>query len=672
MKPNTCLVVDVWEGQLEIDEVVLKANGVAGMGIRLNDMNGGHHMDTNFVKQWTEAKNFVRFPYFVYNPWVDGAANYAWLTANLPAEVKVLALDLEVRKTGYPAATYAKEVGRFLELCKPRWKVIIYTGQWFLPYVETWPKIDYWWAQYPDPTTYFGGVKSWDDLKIRLDRLDKPFNAKTIPGTLKLWQLSGDFMILPGNNRPIDINLFFGTEQQLAEYFGMPYTAPEPQRNYYRLLHDTELQKWGYQPRPMTGVDATPETVRLNGGIGNVTLSAAWEKFITRINTEGANRFIRKPFNGWMNRGKWPQVEQLSFAGNVVEVTEIVDGKAYIKCLYNDEAPPALVGEFYDPATMHIFGVIRADGTLEGPPVGNTRILVMARNRAEKLWIPLDQLVKVDKLSVYVPPGVRVDPPPSVKSGLYYFSSVNYFQRPGDGPLTLPMSRQRKLGDNLTRIHWPTLKKLLLRLNAANPDAVDKIAAPDWGPSKGLDGDYIKWIGLLWPGRNVVKIEEVVDGWGRVEGIGLFKAAVDGLSSPGGLVDTAPLVDLASADLTKLNPTDNPDLVHMVYDYNKANGYGERAKPVFVPILGGPWWVDMTKLISVDSVLPKTVTVKAFPRLRVRSGPGMDFGVTGYKYFGEGVAVQQVTINVGGLWGKFSGGWIALRNNGTNLTDWRI
>ena len=131
MKPNTCLVVDVWEGQLDVDEAVLKANGVVGMGIRLNDMNGGHHMDTNFLTQWAQAVNFVRFPYFVYNPWVDGAKNFAWLAANVPATVKVIAVDLEVRMTGYSSSTYASEVAKFLDLCKPKWKMIVYTAQWF-------------------------------------------------------------------------------------------------------------------------------------------------------------------------------------------------------------------------------------------------------------------------------------------------------------------------------------------------------------------------------------------------------------------------------------------------------------------------------------------------------------------------------------------------------------
>jgi GH25 family lysozyme M1 (1,4-beta-N-acetylmuramidase) len=475
MKPNTCLVVDVWEGQLEIDEAVLKANGVAGMGIRLNDMNGGHHMDTNFVKQWAEAKNFVRFPYFVYNPWVDGAANFAWLAANVPPEAMSVAVDVEVRKPGYLERAYAGELAKFLTLCKSRWKMIIYTAQWFLPYLSSWPWVDYWWAQYPDPTSYFGGVKTWDDLKLRLDKLDKPFNARLVPGNLKMWQFSGDFLVLPGNNRPMDINLFYGTEQDLADYFGT--------------------------------------------------------------------------------------------------------------------------------------------GTTPDPP----------------------------------PP-----PQPPQKPGLYIFNINNYYERPGGGPLTLPMGTEPRLGDNILRVLWTSLRPVLYRLNTANPDAVDLIIRPDWGPSKGREGDFIKWIGLLWPGRNVVNIREVVQGpsassgwWGRVDGVTVEQAMA-------------------------ISANDNPDLVHMVYDYNRSNGWGERAKPVYVPLLGGPWYVELKKLVSVDSLLPRIVRIRAFPRLNVRGGPGMEFEVVGYKKYDEGVLVDQMVTGSGGLWGKVSNGWIALRNNGKNWTDWRI
>ena len=305
--------------------------------------------------------------------------------------------------------------------------MIIYTSQWFLPYLAYWPKIDYWWAQYPDTATYFKNVKTWEDIKIDLDKLSLPFNAGAIPGTLKMWQFTGDALLLPGSTRTMDVSIFLGTEKQLADYFG-------------QVL----------------------------------------------------------------------------------------------------------------------------------PPVANT--------------------------------------------GLYTFSDVNYFPRSGGGPLTLPMSRQRQLGDNMTSILWATLKPVLNMLNPTNSAAVGLISKPDWGPSKGLDGNMIKWIGLLWPGRNIVKIEEVIADipygsgkWGRVEGISLDQ-------------------------LSTLNTFDNPNLVHMIYDYNKTNGWGERASPVYVPIIGGPWWVQMDKLVSVDSQLPKTVKIRAFPRLNLRAGPGMDKAIIGYKY----------------------------------------
>jgi len=222
MKDNTCLVIDVWEGQLEIDEAVLKANGVAGIGIRLNDMNGGHHLDTGFVKQWEEAKGFVRFPYFVYNPWVNGTQNYVWLEANMPAEAKSVAIDVEVRFGEITPAKYAGELNKFLSLANSQWKTIIYTGQGYLNLLSKWPKCDYWWAQYPNPQTYFGGVKTWAALKKVLDNpaLTLPFNHTVVPGTLKMWQFSGDYLILPGTVRDIDVNLFYGTEADLAKYFG--------------------------------------------------------------------------------------------------------------------------------------------------------------------------------------------------------------------------------------------------------------------------------------------------------------------------------------------------------------------------------------------------------------------------------------------------------------------
>jgi hypothetical protein len=230
MNKDTCLVIDVWEGSLEIDEALLKENGVYGIGIRLNDMSGGHHKDKTFDSQWYQARGMVRFPYFVFNPWVDGRANYNWLLANMPAGATSVAIDVEVIYNAVPPAKYGAELSAFLSLANKKWKTIIYTAEWFLNKVTPWAKQDYWWAQYPDPAFYLYGTRSWDELKKRLDNpnLQKPMNAAKIPGNLKMWQFSGDYLILPGTIRDIDVNIFYGTTTELAQYFGQEVTTVEP------------------------------------------------------------------------------------------------------------------------------------------------------------------------------------------------------------------------------------------------------------------------------------------------------------------------------------------------------------------------------------------------------------------------------------------------------------
>ena len=137
------IVLDIWEGNDDLDVPTLKANGVAGMIVRLNDMNGGHHLDERFVKDWEIAKQFdTQTIYFVYNPWVSGRANFDWLVAHLPADFdgRRLMIDTEVKYPGYSPETYAKETGIFYALVAERFPQAIYTGEWFLPIVAKWPK----------------------------------------------------------------------------------------------------------------------------------------------------------------------------------------------------------------------------------------------------------------------------------------------------------------------------------------------------------------------------------------------------------------------------------------------------------------------------------------------------------------------------------------------------
>ena len=219
--PVTCqyqVLVDVWEGQVELDEAVLKAAGVAGIIVRLNDMNGGHHMDTGFTSQWEQAAGFVRAPYFVYNPWVSGKANFDWLAASCPAGVKRVFVDVEVIYSAVTPAQYGKELAAFLGLARGKWNITIYTGQWFLPFVTPWDGGEYWWARYPN-SLYVAGQMTWAALMTKLNAL--PWTPGSAPGVVKLWQCTADRIVLPGcGGRAIDINVFKGSRAELEAWIG--------------------------------------------------------------------------------------------------------------------------------------------------------------------------------------------------------------------------------------------------------------------------------------------------------------------------------------------------------------------------------------------------------------------------------------------------------------------
>ncbi len=225
------LVVDTWESQGDIDEAVYKENNVAAIIVRLNDMRGGHHIDEGFAKQWGEAENFLRAPYFVYNPWKDAQGNFDWLIANCPAEAHTVLIDIEVTKFLYSKNTYAVQVDLFMDMVFEKWGTrTIYTGAWFLEMLAYWPQdADYWWAQYPF-AFYQSGHMEWDEVRAILDEKGwrEPFNADKIPGTYKMWQFTGDKLILPGNDESIDISLFPGTLEELATFLGYPEEVPEP------------------------------------------------------------------------------------------------------------------------------------------------------------------------------------------------------------------------------------------------------------------------------------------------------------------------------------------------------------------------------------------------------------------------------------------------------------
>ena len=219
------LLLDVWEGSLDISEDIIAEGGVVGLLIRLNHISGGHHMDTYFKTQWVQAAQFLRCPYFVYNPWVDGRANFLWLMANLPPnDVTLIAADIEVKYPDYSPEEYADQVATFTDLVKAQCHMVIYTGEWFMSCLSHWPRnVEYWWARYPYklyPTP--SEAWSYEKLRIMTEAVGwHPDPIKKSPGPVKLWQCSGDRIKLPGCcGRAVDVNLWQGDLNSLKVWWG--------------------------------------------------------------------------------------------------------------------------------------------------------------------------------------------------------------------------------------------------------------------------------------------------------------------------------------------------------------------------------------------------------------------------------------------------------------------
>jgi GH25 family lysozyme M1 (1,4-beta-N-acetylmuramidase) len=246
---------DCWEGSLELEEEVVRAGGIVGLIIRINSITGGHHMDENFLNQWNQSVNFLRAPYFVYNPWSDAHANYQWLMRNLPSSgVTRLFIDVEVKYTGYSAEVYADEVQKFITEIKAIYPLtVIYTGQWFLPFLSHWPTGSYWWARYPF-RFYPPSKENWtyEKLEVETEKYGYfPDPQKKCPGTVDVWQCSGDRLILPGcANRPIDVNLFNGTLEELETWWGakLPTGELTLKQKVDVLWREAEKLQWNLSP----------------------------------------------------------------------------------------------------------------------------------------------------------------------------------------------------------------------------------------------------------------------------------------------------------------------------------------------------------------------------------------------------------------------------------------
>ena len=232
------LGVDIWDGQGIMDFPALEAGGVSVAFIRLNNMAGGHHPDEMFNNYWNAPTNVIKIPYFVYNPWVTGQANYDYLAAHMPANAKAVMIDIEVKMTGYAPATYAAQVEIFKNLVKTKWNTIIYTAEWFLSNLSYWPTdVVYHWAQYPS-TLYTAMTITWDRMRELLIPLSTPSNAARCPGTVKVWQCSADRIVLPGSANRMDVNVIYMSLPELQQFAGVTVENPGPAIKHLLQVYD--------------------------------------------------------------------------------------------------------------------------------------------------------------------------------------------------------------------------------------------------------------------------------------------------------------------------------------------------------------------------------------------------------------------------------------------------
>ena len=173
----------------------------------------------------------------------------------------------------------------------------------------------------------------------------------------------------------------------------------------YYIKDDLEV---GAPPRPYIR-HGLPSTVRINGGSSYVMLTPEWMKFVVKVNTPAGQKyqFQDYPINsnfkeavGWHNQGKDNRVEQLTFSGNVVDVTRIEGNKAYIKCYYNSQKPPETsplvnIKEFHP--LIHFLTTQFSSGLDISTNGRYPRILVIANNESEQLWIDTINLAPIEQ-----------------------------------------------------------------------------------------------------------------------------------------------------------------------------------------------------------------------------------------------------------------------------------
>ena len=159
-------------------------------------------------------------------------------------------------------ANYAKQLDCTIRQLQYKNLTSIYTGQGYLDLCTSWPtSIDsYWWSAYP-LSLYPSPAKeiTWDQLKTMIDSTSWCWNEKYSPAFVKLWQASGDRLLVPGSSgHAIDLNIFRGTLDELKIWFGVSNSGStinsdpivEPITNNY-LEYTVDINNLNVRNSPM-------------------------------------------------------------------------------------------------------------------------------------------------------------------------------------------------------------------------------------------------------------------------------------------------------------------------------------------------------------------------------------------------------------------------------------
>lgn len=188
-------------------------------------------------------------------------------------------------------------------------------------------------------------------------------------------------------------NSFFTTCKNFAN---LPSVTPPEFPHIYRIKDDLEagIEPEGTRPYLREGL---PSTVRLRGGAYEYFLTPKWLAYLKRINTVKAYNYLIKDDSGWHNQGPYNLMQQLTFSGNIVEVTRIEENRAYIKSYVLTEDPPTEVIKPVEKTLhpmVHMFST-QYKNKLDMSTDGRYPRTILLRNADEEIWINLADIVRI-------------------------------------------------------------------------------------------------------------------------------------------------------------------------------------------------------------------------------------------------------------------------------------